>query len=101
MPVSVQRGDETITVSTTAIGLTAAELVEAVHSAIIYVESGANIRFNATQDPTAAGTEGSPLVYVGGRIYVSGGRDLASVKFISATGADAVIRVLYFGDGRS
>lgn len=99
---TVQRGDESITVSSTAIGFTAAELIAAVNSAAVFVESGGPIRYNAVTTPTGDGSEGSPLVYAGSILTVTGSEDLRRIKFIVKTGSgDATLRVLYYGDGRS
>jgi len=96
-----QQGDESITVSTTAIGLTAAEIPPTkghVMKADIYVESGGPIRWNNSQDPTAGGSEGSPLVYADSVIHVFG--DLPTFKMIKDTGVgDATVRVVFFGSG--
>jgi hypothetical protein len=101
----VQRGDETITVSTTAIGFTAAEIAptnEFVREAKVYIESGGPVRWNANQDPTAGGSEGSPLAYAKTTLHVVGSEDLANFKMIKDTGvSDATVRVAYFGTGGS
>jgi hypothetical protein len=96
-----QRGDETITVSTTAIGFTAAEIQptkSTVFQAVVHIESGGPLRFNSSQDPTAAGSEGSQLIYAGSKLTVFG--NLPMFKMIAATGMpDATVRVAYFGSG--
>lgn len=94
-----QKGDESITVSSTAIGFTAAEIPPTkgnVMKADVYVESGGPIRWNSFTTPTAGGSEGSPLVYADSIIEVFGG--LSGFKMIKDTGVgDATVRVAYFG----
>ena len=94
-----QQGDESITVSTVAIGFTAAEIPPTrgnVIQAKIYVESGGPIRWNSSQDPTGGGSEGSPLVYADSIIDVVG--SLSTFRMIRDTGVgDATVRVAYFG----
>ncbi len=94
-----QQGDETITVSTAAIGFTSAEIPPTkghVVKADVYVESGGPIRWNSSQDPTAGGSEGSPLVYADSIIEVIG--SLSTFKMIKNTGVgDATVRVAFFG----
>lgn len=93
------KGDESITVSGTAIGFTAAEIPPTkgnIIKADVYVESGGPIRWNSNQDPTAGGSEGSPLVYADSIIEVIG--SLSTFKMIKNTGAgDATVRVAFFG----
>jgi hypothetical protein len=94
-----QQGDESITVSSTAIGFTAAEIPPTkghVIKADIYVESGGPVRWNSSQDPTAGGSEGSPLVYAKSVIEVVG--SLGTFRMIKDTGvSDATVRVVYLG----
>lgn len=94
-----QQGDESITVSSTAIGFTSTEIPADkgnVIEADVYVESGGPIRWNATSTPTAGGSEGSPLVYADGIIKVIG--SLGTFKMIKDTGvSDATVRVVYLG----
>lgn len=98
-----QLGDETVTVSTTAIGFTAAEInptKPGIVTAKVYVDTGGPIRINSSSTPTADGTEGSPLVYAGGDVTVSGPDDIKNFKMIKATGgSDATVRVQFFGTG--
>ncbi len=94
-----QQGDESITVSSVAIGFTTSEIPSAkgeVFRADVYVESGGPIRWNSTQDPTAGGSEGSPLVFADSIIRVAG--SLETFRMIKDTGvSDATVRVAFFG----
>lgn len=96
-----QQGDESITVSSTAIGFTAAEIPPTkgnIMRADVYVESGGPIRWNNTNvnTPTQGGSEGSPRVFVDGIIRVVG--SLSTFRMIKDTGtSDATVRVAYFG----
>mgnify|MGYP001599273097 CR=1 FL=1 len=94
-----QQGDETITVAGTSIGFTAAEIPPTkgnIIEAVVYVESGGPIRWNALTTPTGGGAEGSPLVYADSIIRVVG--DLPKFRMIRNTGAgSATVRVVYFG----
>lgn len=96
--VLVAIGDEQITVSTTAVGLTAAEITTKVHRALVQVEAQ-QLRYNPNQDPTSGGSEGSPLANPGDSFYVNGQPDLNSIKFIREGSTDATINVLYEGEG--
>ena len=98
-----QQGDESITVSSTAVGFTATEVPPDkdkghIMKADVYVESGGPIRWNHTNvnTPTQGGSEGSPLVYADSIIHVVG--SLSTFRMIKDTGAgDATVRVVFFG----
>ncbi len=100
-----QKGDESITVSTSAIGFTASEYPGSsgvngnVQEALVYVEAGGPIRWNASQDPTAGGSEGSPRKFAGNDpLRVIGQGDLKTFRMILDTGgSSATVRVVYFG----
>ena len=96
-----QIGDETITISSTAIGFTSTEIPGEkpnVCIAKVYVESGGPIRWNMSADPTGGGSEGSPLAFPEAVLSVSG--ELQDFQMIVNTGwPDATVRVAYFGNG--
>ncbi len=102
-----QKGDETITVSGTAIGFSSGEYPDSsntngnVQEALVYVESGGPIRWNAFATPTGGGSEGSPLKYASDTpLRVIGVTDIQGFKMIKDTGvSDATIRVAFFGSG--
>ena len=84
-------GYEDITVSTTAIGFTAAEISSAV-AAEVWVEGDA-VRFRTDgTDPTSS--VGHQLD-VGDVMFVDNASDLASIRFIRVT-TDATLRVSYY-----
>lgn len=93
---------ESITVSTTAIGFTAAKLApvagayagKKAEAALVTVETQP-LRFRADgANPTAA--EGHVLIAGDERYWYWGYHDLAKVKFIRKDASDATVKVSYF-----
>ena len=101
MALMVQIGEESISVSTTAIGVTAAEVTTNVVMARIRCETAA-VRYNlrtTTQTPTAGGSEGSPILYPDEEIEVWGQTDILRFLAVSKDGATATLRTQFFGSG--
>lgn len=97
----VPTGTERITVSTTAIGFTAAKIPPSAKKVIMAkckVE-GATIRINDATTPTAGGAEGSQAYDIGGEFEVIGAKSLADFKAIRRDSADAQLQVIYYGEG--
>lgn len=82
---------EDLTVSTTAVGFTAATFAGAT-KATVYVE-GAPVRFRITGTPTA--TSGDTLE-IGARVELESADEVNRIKFISRDGASATLRC-HFG----
>lgn len=96
VPIFVSSDSERITVSTAAVGFTAAKVTTRTHSAFCRVETAA-IRINTKNTPTAGGTEGSPLMNDGDVFTVLGRTDLLAFRAIRQGGTDAVLHVIYQG----
>ncbi len=97
-----QIGEEVITVSTTAIGVTAAELITSgdklgVTEVHFQHEDGGRIRINSKATPLADGTIGKRQE-VGSEWKVTGDDDITAFLMVKETGeADATVNVQLFG----
>src|SRR3990167_5932241 len=100
----IQIGEEDITVSTTAIGCTTAEITAGVLQIMITHKAGGKTHYNlrgSTQAPTAGGTEGSGTFEKGQVMRVVGDTDIHGIRFILQSGEPAAtLAIQYFGDGR-
>lgn len=95
-------GDEEITVSTVAIGPTAAQVTDAVVMAIFQCVEGTatqRIRFRINNDPVAAGTNGELAFGVDNNEAweVWGHDNILNAKMIRVDAADVQVAVQYFG----
>lgn len=95
----VQIGGENITVSSTAIGPTAAEVTDEVFVAEFQVKRGGALYCNTKDTPTAPGTNGDIGQGIGSRWRVVGHDEVLNFKMI-ATDVDATVAVQYFGTGK-
>lgn len=94
-------GDESITVAASAIGFTSTEISDEVVMATVNLEDAA-VRFNPSQDPTAGGSEGSPTIEPGDEpLEVWGHPDLNGIRFIRRDSVSGILRVLFYGTGKT
>jgi len=96
-----QIGEETLTVdNTTATGFTEARYWASGRQLAILAEcrvETAPCRVNAYTTPTAAGTEGSPLLDPGDSFKVAGFDDIKGFKAIASTSTSTVLRCQFYG----
>ena len=96
-----QIGGEQITVGTTAIGPTAAQVTEE----LVYAEfehiSGGAIYMQSKETPTLGGLLGDFSAKLGGRWRVWGWDDVLSFLMVRQGGVSADIAVQYYGTGKS
>jgi hypothetical protein len=98
-------GGEKITVSSTALGFTAAQIPPTKNRVImarVQHRSGGNLFHLAHQSPVAGGTSGEFDFRQHDEIEVWGDKALTATKFIIQTGEDdGIIAVQYYGEGGS
>ena len=87
------RGRETLTVSSSAVGLASVQNAAAPGYALIRVEGARVMYRDDGVDPTAA--VGQPL-YDGDSFHYNG--PLSAIKFIRRDGTDATLYVTYYGN---
>lgn len=98
----VQRDGENITVSSTAIGPTAAKVTSEVMAASFWLKSGGKIHHNTKTTPTAAGVTGDIGCILDEKWEVLGHDEVLNFRMVKQTGeADAVVAVQYYGTGKS
>ena len=93
-------GDEALTVSTSSVGLTAAEITRRVLVARVLHFSGGTVYYRNTGAASNSGANGEHQLDIGDEIEVWGNPAMNAIRFIKDSGvADAVLNVQYDGEG--
>ena len=98
MAAKVVIGDETITVSTVAIGPTTAEVSNRVDLATFHLVSGGTLNWRIGNTPIAAGGAGETGQVADDHWEVSGFQNIRDFLMVKRTAeSDAIVGVVYWG----